>query len=131
MKGSLIIVGFFVLGIIVGVWDVIPASFPGERRELLSPLLPDVLRGYQHRLRYLYPGEFQKGESPTDDAAGDDHSGNLCRMRGCLPDTGTPSALRLSRHRFWLRILLIVEHLHHAVSGCRAGNHRPACQHLP
>ena len=27
MKGSLIIVGFFVLGIIVGVWDVIPASF--------------------------------------------------------------------------------------------------------
>ena len=27
MKGSLIIVCFFVLGIIVGVWDVIPASF--------------------------------------------------------------------------------------------------------
>lgn len=27
MKGSLIIVGFFVLGIIVGVWDGIPASF--------------------------------------------------------------------------------------------------------
>lgn len=27
MKDSLIIVGFFVLGIIVGVWDVIPASF--------------------------------------------------------------------------------------------------------
>lgn len=27
MKGSLIIVGFFVLGIIVGLWDVIPDSF--------------------------------------------------------------------------------------------------------
>ena len=27
MKGSLIIVGFFVLGIIVGLCDVIPASF--------------------------------------------------------------------------------------------------------
>ena len=30
MKGSLIIVGFFVLGIIVGVWDVIPSSFPAR-----------------------------------------------------------------------------------------------------
>ena len=89
------------------------SQFYGERRELLRPLLPDVLRGNQYRLRYLYPEEFQKGESPTDDAAGDDHSGNLCRMRGGLPDTGTPSALRLSRHRFGLRILLIVEHLHH------------------
>ena len=30
MKGSLIIVGFFVLGIIVGLCDVIPASFPAS-----------------------------------------------------------------------------------------------------
>ena len=30
MKGSLIIVGFFVLGIIVGLCDVIPSSFPAS-----------------------------------------------------------------------------------------------------
>ena len=127
MKGSLIIVGFLVLGIIVGD----SCGFAGWRRELLCALLPDVLCRNQHRMRYFGVEEFQGCESPIDDVAGDDYPGHPCRMRCGFLVAGTSPADGLSGNRFGIWILLVVEHLHHAISWTGVGHDSLADQYLP
>jgi len=47
MKGSLIIVSFFILGTLCGFYHLIPYDFTDSK--LLRPLRTDVLRRYQYR----------------------------------------------------------------------------------
>lgn len=49
MKGSLIIVSFFILGTLCGFYHLIPYDFTDSKLSYYRPLRTDVLRRYQYR----------------------------------------------------------------------------------
>ena len=131
MKGSLIIVGFFVLGIIVGVCDVVPAGLlDGDvSYDALCCLMfcvgisigcdTSVLKSFKDvnpRLMML----------PVMDCPG-----HPCRIRCSFPAVGSSPADGLSGNRFGIRVLLVVEHLHHAISWTGVGYDSLAGKYLP
>lgn len=131
MKGSLIIVGFFVLGIIVGVCDVVPAGLlDGDvSYDALCCLMfcvgisigcdTSVLKSFRKvnpRLMML----------PVMTILG--------TLAGCAAASlfvGSSPADGLSGDRFGIRILLVVEYLHHAISWTGVGYDSLAGKYLP
>ena len=122
MKGSLIIVGFFVLGIIVGLYHIIPQSFLDSDVSYYALCCLMFCVGISIGCDTTILKSFKKVNPrlmllPVMTILG--------TLAGCAA-VSVLLAHRLPGHRLRLRLLLAVEHLHHRVSWRRTGHHRPA-----
>lgn len=115
MKGSLIIVGFFVLGALCGVYHLIPYDFTQSKLSFyaLCALMfsvgvsvgndPQTLRNF----RSLNP--------PPDLSTGHDHIGNTGRMRSGQSVSLAPLSNRLYGSRCRFRLLLSIQYLYYRI----------------
>ena len=139
LKGSLVIVIFFVLGIISSLFHILPAQ-PGSHISFyaLCALMtsvgisvgndPQTLKNF----RTLNPRLiFLPVMTIAGTLAGTAVISLLLRANGRVSDWDSPQPHRLPGHRFRLRLLLTVEHLHHRIPRSRTGHHSPADQHQP
>lgn len=132
MKGSLVIIGFFVLGTLCGVSHLIPIDIVMDSRISFYALCalmfsvglsvgndPQTLKNFRSlnpRLVFL----------PIMTILG-----TLAGFRSSQPHPDSPLADRLPGSRFGLRILFTLQHLHHRIQRSRTGNHCTACQYQP
>ncbi|CCY55766.1 putative uncharacterized protein [Bacteroides eggerthii CAG:109] len=139
MKGSLIIIGFFVLGTLCGVSHLIPIDIVMDSRISFYALCalmfsvglsvgndPQTLKNFRSlnpRLVFL-PIMTILG-TLAGSAAGSLIPGSS------QPHPDSPLADRLPGSRFGLRILFTLQHLHHRIQRSRTGNHCTACQYQP
>ena len=107
MKGSLIIVGFFVLGTICGVCHLLPFD------------IAETNISYYALCALMFSVGLSVGNDPQ----------TLKNSR--QSDSDTPFYNGLSGRRLGIRLLLALQHLHYRIQGSRAGHHRPACQYQP
>lgn len=132
MKGSLIIVGFFALGTLCGAYKLIPADLIADSQisfYALCALMFSVGISVGNDPQTLK--NFRSLNPPADLPAHYDHSGYIGRFRRRQPHLDTPFSDRLPRHRFRIRLLFALKHIHHRIQGSRTGNNRLACQHQP
>ena len=98
MKGSLIIVGFFVLGALCGVYHLIPYDFTQSKLSFYA----------------LCALMFSVGV-PPDLSTGHDHIGNTGRMRSGQSVSLAPLSNRLYGSRCRFRLLLSIQYLYYRI----------------
>ena len=130
MKGSLIIIGFFVLGTLCGVFHLIPV---------------DVVMDSEISFYALCALMFSVGLSVGNDPQTLKNFRSLnprlvflpvMTILGTLAGSAAVSLIlthrnRLSGDRLGIRILFALQHLHHRIQGSRARYYRPAGQYQP
>ena len=107
MKGSLIIVGFFVLGALCGVYHLIPYDFTQSKLSFYA----------------LCALMFSVGVSVGNDpqtlrnflSTGHDHIGNTGRMRSGQSVSLAPLSNRLYGSRCRFRLLLSIQYLYYRI----------------
>ena len=129
MKGSLVIISFFIIGIAAGLSGLIPSGI--SEGNLTFPLCPAFLRGCGSGKRQQFHIQVQDA-GPADVSASGRHASrhigrSTCR---CSP-AAWPECNRLSGSRFRLRILFIVQHFHYRIQGSGTRYHRIALEHCP
>ena len=132
MKGSLIIIGFFVLGTLCGIFHLIPVDAVMDSKVSFYALCalmfsvglsvgndPQTLKNF----RSLNP---PAGISAHYDDTG--HAGRLCSGQ---PHPDAPFPDRLPGRRFGIRILFTLQYLHYRIQRSRTRNYRPTRQYQP
>ena len=130
MKGSLIIVSFFVLGIIVGLCDVIPAGLLDSDVSYCALCCLMFCVGISIGCDTSVLKSFKKVNPRLMMLP-------VMTILGTL--AGCAAVSLILSHRQFTDCLAIgsgfgyysLEYLHHRIQGRRTGNHRPSCQHLP
>ena len=129
MKGSLIIVGFFVLGTICGVCHLLPFD------------IAETNISYYALCALMFSVGLSVGNDPQ--TLKNFRSLNprlvflpIMTILGTLAGSAAVSLILtfyngLSGRRLGIRLLLALQHLHYRIQGSRAGHHRPACQYQP
>ena len=132
MKGSLIIIGFFVLGTLCGIFHLIPVDAVMDSKVSFYALCalmfsvglsvgndPQTLKNFRSlnpRLVFL----------PIMTILG--HAGRLCSGQ---PHPDAPFPDRVPGRRFGIRILFTLQYLHYRIQRSRTRNYRPTRQYQP
>lgn len=124
MKGSLIVVGFFVIGLLGGIEKMVPLwLLDGDVSFVaLCGLLLFVGLGIGLESGNEEGGSFVESSHGIVACCHDNRLvvGSVADM-----DSASPHPVRLYGDKQWLRLLFAFEYLHHRISWCRIGNHSP------
>ena len=123
MKGSLIIVGFFCLGVCVRTVPRHSIRHRKDRHQLLHVVCPDVQRGIKHRQRPSDTEKLPEFESEADISSDNDDTGNRIGSRFGQPVASAPERSRLYGCRSRFRLLFAIKHLHYRIQGSGTGHH--------
>ena len=117
MKGSLIIVSFFIVGTLCGLFQLIPYDFSQSKLSFYA------LCGL------MFCVGISIGNDPQTLKSFHDHSGNIGWMCRSQPLFVPSFTVRLYGGRFRIRVLFTLKYIHHRVQRSRIGYHRIAFKH--
>ena len=109
MKGSLIIVGFFVLGALCGVYHLIPYDFTQSKLSFYA------LCALMFSVGVSVGNDPQTLRNFRDLSTGHDHIGNTGRMRSGQSVSLAPLSNRLYGSRCRFRLLLSIQYLYYRI----------------
>ena len=115
MKGSLIIVGFFVLGTLCGAFHLIPFDVAQSNISFYALCALMFSVGAKYRKRSTDLEKFPFAESKTDLPACCYYTGNHIGSCTGEPHSSPPECRRLYGSWFGLWLLFTIQHLHYAI----------------
>ena len=124
MKGSIIIVSFFIAGVLIGKFVNVPSLLTAEEPTLYALYALMFFVGIS--IGSLKASEFQNYFG----SIGNNHW-NFSRLRfnQCYLKRQKPN--RLPSRRFWIRILFSLNYFYHSIQRCRTRYNRPRFQYSP
>ena len=129
MKGSLIIVSFFIIGTLCGVYHLIPYDFTDSKLSYYALCGLMFCVGISIGNDPEHSEEFSVPESPACISSYHDNTRHISRLRhsGSFYEPAKSFRLYGSWSRIWL--LLALQHIYHRIQRSRIGNYRITFQY--